>query len=172
MKLVLTHSENIKTFADISHHLELEAECIGVYQNTLLVAEFGQRKAFRPKRKGQGRNAKGAGNLEPKEGKIAKRQKGKRAKKDKAKIKCYNCGKKGHFACECTESKKVSTLNNSAITYVCTLVFVAHTIPGWIVDLGATKHITRDKSWVCGLQKEYQQAHNTLFWVTELKKKS
>ena len=44
MKLVLTHSENIKTFADISRHLELEAECIGVYQNTLLVAQFGQRR--------------------------------------------------------------------------------------------------------------------------------
>ena len=63
MKLVLTHSENINTFADISRHLELEAECMGAHQNTLLVAQSGQRKAFRPKRKGQGRNAKGAGNL-------------------------------------------------------------------------------------------------------------
>ena len=67
------------------------------------------------------------------------------AKKDKAKIKCYNCGKKGYFVCECIELKKVSILNNSTITYVCTHVFVAHTIPGWIVDLGATKHIARDR---------------------------
>ena len=63
MKLVLTHSENINTFADISRHLELEAERMGAHQNTLLVAQSGQRKAFRPKRKGQGRNAKGASNL-------------------------------------------------------------------------------------------------------------
>ena len=32
MKLVLTHSENIKTFADISRHLELEAEHIRAHQ--------------------------------------------------------------------------------------------------------------------------------------------
>ena len=41
MKLVLTHSENIKTFADISCHLKLEAERMGVHQNTLLVAQSG-----------------------------------------------------------------------------------------------------------------------------------
>ena len=40
MKLVLTHNENIKTFADISHHLELEVERIGVHQNTLLLLAF------------------------------------------------------------------------------------------------------------------------------------
>lgn len=28
----MTHSENIKTFVDISQHLELEAECLGVLQ--------------------------------------------------------------------------------------------------------------------------------------------
>ena len=90
MKLVLAHSENIKTFANISHHLELEAECMGAHQNTLLVAQSGQHKAFRPKRKGHRRNAKGVGNLGPKEGKIAKCQKGRRAKMEKAKIKYYN----------------------------------------------------------------------------------
>ena len=46
MKLVLTHSENIKTFANISRHLELEAKRIGAHKNTFLVAQFGQRKAF------------------------------------------------------------------------------------------------------------------------------
>ena len=90
MKLVLTHSENIKTFDYISRHLMLEVECMGAHQNTLLVTQSGQQKAFRPKRKGQGRNAKGPGNLGPKEDMIAKCQKGRRAKMEKAKIKYYN----------------------------------------------------------------------------------
>ena len=41
MKLVLTHSENIKTFADISCHLELEAKRMGVHQNTFLITQSG-----------------------------------------------------------------------------------------------------------------------------------
>ena len=72
MKLVLTHSENIKTFVDISCHLELEAEHMGAHQNTFLGAQSGQQKAFKPKRNRQGRNAEESGNLEPREGKIAK----------------------------------------------------------------------------------------------------
>ena len=72
------HSENIKTFADISCNLELEVEHIGAHQNTLLVTQSRQWKAFKLKRKGQGRNAKGVGNLGPKESNIAKRQKGHR----------------------------------------------------------------------------------------------
>ena len=76
----------------ISRHLEFEVEHIGVHQNTLIVSQSGQWKVFRPKHEGRGRNAKGAGNLGPKEGKIAKNQKGRHAKKDKANIKCYNCG--------------------------------------------------------------------------------
>ena len=71
--------------------LSLRRSAWGVFQNTLLVTQSRQRKAIKPKCKGQGRNAKGVGNLGPKEGKIAKHQKG------KAKFKCYGYGKKDHF---------------------------------------------------------------------------
>jgi len=53
-------------------------EHIGAHQNTLLITQSRQWKAFRPKCKGQGRNAKGVGNLGPKESNIAKCQKGHR----------------------------------------------------------------------------------------------
>ena len=41
MKLVLIDKENIKTFTNISHHIELQMVCLGV-QHTVIVAHAGQ----------------------------------------------------------------------------------------------------------------------------------
>lgn len=44
MKLVLTHNEAIKTFDDISSHLELEVECRNTNHNTIaLLHKMGAR---------------------------------------------------------------------------------------------------------------------------------
>nr|CAD1816959.1 unnamed protein product [Ananas comosus var. bracteatus] len=51
----------------------------------------------------------------------------------------------GHFARDCTEPKKVNP-NPDSLIYVCLHVFVAHTLSDWIVDTGATKHVTRDRA--------------------------
>ena len=66
--------------------------------------------------------------------------------------------------CECTKLKKVSILNNSAITYVCTHVFVAHTIPGWIVDSGATKHIAKDRVRCVDYKRIPTGTQYVIFW--------
>ena len=59
MKLVLTRSENIKTFPNISCHLELEVERMGAHQTPSLLLNLGSERHL-------GLNAKDKGGM-PKE---------------------------------------------------------------------------------------------------------
>lgn len=119
MKLVLIYSKNVKILVDICCHLELEKEPIDVHRSTDLVANAGKCKAFRPKRKQQRRSTRALNSLRSKDKKVAKRQRGKHAGKDKSKLRRYKCRKVRHFAYECTDIKKVSIKHNFLITYIC-----------------------------------------------------
>ena len=111
-----------------------------------------------------------ANSLGPRDEKVVQGYRGKYAGKDKSKLKCYNCEKVGHFAHECTEAKNISTKYNSLSTYVCAHIFVAHSIPKWIVHTNSTKHVSQD--WVKFIDyKDYQLIENTLYLVTELGRK-
>ena len=75
--------------------------------------------------------------------------KGKRSfkKKNMAKVKCYNCGNKGHFARNCSEPTKVTYLNaHMCAINVSSSVFLTESHPLWIVDSGAQHHVAKDRN--------------------------
>ena len=81
----------------------------------------------------------------PKSG-AAKKQKVKgNGDKNIARVKCYNCAKKGHFARDCPEPPRVPLSSHTPELYVCSYALVANSLPNWIVDTGASKHIVRDR---------------------------
>ena len=58
-------------------------------------------------------------------------------------MKCYNCGRKGHYV---RDIPKVLLPTKILDINVCSHAFVANSLPQWIVDMRATKHIVQDKA--------------------------
>ncbi|KAK2985549.1 hypothetical protein RJ640_014149 [Escallonia rubra] len=146
MKQILTHSENIKNFSDVSQHVILEAETRDADKTLTYVAQEGPRNANGKRERQSKKGKRGeASTSAPKEGRMMKRKRGKRGgKNDMSKVKCFNCQQKGNFARDCTEPKKVLSEFFSQL-YVSSHVMVAHSQPVWFVDTGATKHVARDR---------------------------
>jgi hypothetical protein len=140
----LMHNENIKTFKDVSHHLELEAERLEAAKpnSSAYLAESCSRRAFRAKRKNNDKH--GAARPVPKKERTNNRKRGKcTGRKDKSKMVCFNCRKEGHFAREYTKQKKALS-DFSRYVYVTSHVMVAHSYPMWIVDSVAIENVARD----------------------------
>ena len=90
--------------------MELEDECLQVAKipNQLYVAKLDSNKSFHKRKwKGKDSQSKKVKKLDENKLKANLGRRGKQGKKDISKVKCYNCGEKGHFAWDCAELKKV-----------------------------------------------------------------
>jgi len=55
-------------------------------------------------------------------------------------------GKKCHYARDCPEPSKILFSTYSPELYACSYALVANYFPNWTVDMGASKHIIRDRT--------------------------
>ena len=100
------HNESVKTFKDISRHLNLEAELFEAAKSDgfAMVVESCSRRTSQFKREKAkcAPKKQAAAALKPNGARNFKRRGKRGGKKVKAKLACFNCNK-GHFAQDCPE---------------------------------------------------------------------
>jgi hypothetical protein len=79
----------------------------------------------------------------------------------KKEIVCYKCNKKGHFARECRMSTKENSKQHKpwkpkSESALADSILTAERSQEWIIDSGATQHMTNDKN----LLEEFQEVNN------------
>ena len=92
----MTHNEDIKTFDDLSRHMELEVECLEAAKPNGLsyTAQSGSRRSFGSKRKKNQDRKKGNSEPAPEKADSTKCKRDMRGgKKGKTSTTCFNCDK-------------------------------------------------------------------------------
>ena len=63
---------------------------------------------------------------------------------------CFNYGKPGHFARDCTKPKVIYDQIHFHNAFVISCLMLTETVPYWTIDSIATDHIARDQQCICG----------------------
>jgi len=148
MRLNMTQNENIKTFDNLSGHLELEAERLKTAKlnGSSYITQSGLRRPCRPKHKKNQSRKNRTPRPAPEKTNSTKHKRGKHdGKNGKTSTTCFNRDKKGCFTRDCIEPKNVIPNLSSCFIFITSHVMVAHPSSDWIVDSGATKHVARDR---------------------------
>lgn len=130
--------------------------------DSIFVAESSSRKALG--KRSHKYNQKGKrSDLDQKKPNAKKHPRGKRTtkKRDKSKVRCYNCNKLGHLSHECIEPKKVRP-NSTLLNYVLVTssVLLIESLLVWNVDSGADNN--RD---VFMVYRQISQGVDGYIWV-------
>ena len=69
-------------------------------------------------------------------------------RKNDTKVQCYNCGKRGHYTCDCRTRKRENGDNDKSDDYsnVAFNVTEGRAADRWIMDSGATAHMCKDRA--------------------------
>jgi len=103
-KVFMTHNEHVKTFEAISKHLEMGEEHLKLYAppSVAFIAKGLGPKGRKPYHGKKPKKDPGPPQNSHSNGGTAKKHKAKGNRtKDVTRVKCYNCGKKRHFARDC-----------------------------------------------------------------------
>ena len=137
----VTHYENIRTFNDLSLHLELETKRLKVSKaikytksRSAYVANNDSHRPRGPKHKNYAQRQDSGNGPTPKKVKNTKHKRGKRSGKGKDR-KCFNCNKEGHFTHDCTEPRKIlSDFNYAKFLFSLILWLLTHIHIGLLIQ--------------------------------------
>ena len=147
MKLHQTHAVNVKRFRDAVRHLELEEDRqLSVMMNTEVHASSSHPVGKSSSKKRKWFKSKNLAKQPKKQQTEQKPKRSGRMKVNLAHVKCFNCHQKGHYAKSCTAPRKVlSICSFVSESCVSSSAFLTESDPLWIVDSGATDHVTKDR---------------------------